>query len=37
MASGAGRLLDEALIFPTFEEAIADQNFVFARLQDPGT
>ena len=37
MASGAGRLLDEALIFPTFEEAIADQNFVFATTARPGT
>ncbi len=35
MASGAGRLLDEALIFPTFEEAIADQNFVFATTARP--
>ena len=35
MASGAGRLLDEALIFPTFEEAIADQHFVFATTARP--
>ena len=35
MASGAGRLLDEALIFSTFEEAIADQNFVFATTARP--
>ncbi|MGB0245670.1 MAG: RNA methyltransferase [Paracoccaceae bacterium] len=35
MASGAGRLLDEALIFPTFEEAIADQHFVFATSARP--
>ena len=32
---GAGRLLDEALIFPTFEEAIADQHFVFATTARP--
>ena len=30
LASGAGRLLDEALIFPTFADAIADQHFIFA-------
>tara|TARA_B100001057_G_scaffold258944_2_gene259104 strand:- start:826 stop:1569 length:744 start_codon:yes stop_codon:yes gene_type:complete len=30
MASGAGRLLDEAQIFPTFSDAIADQHFIFA-------
>ena len=35
MASGAGRLLDEALIFPTFAEAIADQHFVFATTARP--
>ena len=35
MASGAGRLLDEALIFPTFTDAIDDQNFVFATTARP--
>ena len=30
MASGAGRLLDEAGLFPDVGEAIADCNFVFA-------
>ena len=30
LASGAGRLLDEALIFPTFADAVADQHFIFA-------
>ena len=34
-ASGAGRLLDEALIFPTFNDAIADQHFVFATTARP--
>ena len=35
MASGAGRLLDEALIFPTFTDAIADQHFIFATTARP--
>ena len=35
MASGAGRLLDEALIFPTFADATADQHFVFATTARP--
>ena len=35
MASGAGRLLDEALIFPTFSDAIADQHFIFATTARP--
>ena len=30
MASGAGRILDDALIFQTLSDAIADQHFVFA-------
>jgi tRNA/rRNA methyltransferase len=30
LASGAGRLLDEALIFPTSADAVADQHFIFA-------
>lgn len=30
MASGAGRLLDEARLFPTTAEAVAGANFVFA-------
>jgi tRNA/rRNA methyltransferase len=35
MASGAGRLLDEALIFPTFTDAVADQHFIFATTARP--
>ena len=35
MASGAGRLLDEALLFPTFTDAIADQHFIFATTARP--
>ena len=35
LASGAGRLLDEALIFPTFADAIADQHFIFATTARP--
>ena len=35
MASGEGRLLDEALIFPTFTDAIADQHFIFATTTKP--
>ena len=35
MASGAGRLLGEALTFPTFTDAIADQHFVFATTARP--
>lgn len=35
MASGAGRLLDDALIFPTFTDAIADQHFIFATTARP--
>ena len=35
MASGAGRLLDEALIFQNFTDAIADQHFIFATTARP--
>ena len=35
LASGAGRLLDEALIFPTFADAIAAQHFIFATTARP--
>ena len=35
MASGAGRLLDEALIFQNFTDAIADQHFIFGTTARP--
>ena len=35
MASGAGRILDDALIFQTLSDAIADQHFVFATTARP--
>ena len=35
MASGAGRLLDEALIFQNFTDAIVDQHFIFATTARP--
>jgi tRNA/rRNA methyltransferase len=35
MASGAGRLLDEALIYPTTAEALADCTYVYATTARP--